>query len=127
MLWIVRFVGDLGGTASSLSGKGYPGRHRAESPSPNRATSFLKLDRIAQLGLSPSGSWCTPDLCCTAPGGMRTSPFGALHPLSEWSLSSVVLQRSPIGFWVFQGTGGQGQKAVCTELISESRFKSALH
>jgi len=105
--------GGQGGTASSLSGEGYLGRHKGEDLSPNteksqvlqyKGWSIFLLARLLwfvfsnstrkelhpsrnfthphHLSLPPSGSWCTPDLGCTAPGCMRTSPSGAPHPLS---------------------------------------------
>lgn len=79
------------------------------------------LAHSSHLSLSPSGSWCTPDF-----GWGHLLPSGTSRPLS-WPLSFGVLQSSPVWFGVSQGTAGGGRKGVCTDLISESRLKSALH
>lgn len=109
----VKHMGDQGATASSFSGEGYLGRHKAKGLSPNAEKSQVlqhegwrfcllahllwfvfsntditelhpswNLTRSPHSRLLPSGSCCTLDLGCRAPGGMRTCPFGAPHPLS---------------------------------------------
>lgn len=142
------------GDFASFSGKGYWGRHKAEHLLPNTDKSQVLLDEgwrfylsihalicafkhqyhkdlhsswslthSLHSSLSPSGSsakiWCTPDF------GWGHLPSGMLHSLSEMAFG--VLQSAPLWFGVSQGTTVEGQKGVCTDLMSESRLKSALH
>lgn len=153
-----KHMGDQGGTASSFSGEGYLGRHKAKGLSPNAEKSQVlqhegwrfcllahllwfvlsntditelhpswNLTRPPHSRLLPSGSCWALDLGCRPREAWGHLLLGLRIPYQGRSLSSMALRRSPVRFLVSRGTGGEGQEAVCMDLISDSRLKSALH
>lgn len=86
-----------------------------QTPASQRSTFFLKLDPPSPFQFITFRVLVQPRLW------MRTSSFWDIMSLIRYGPFGV-LQSSPVWFGVSQG---EGQKGVCTDLISESRLKSA--